>query len=258
MRRSLLVSALENLGRNARLATRHASFEIGRTYRMEDGGGVLPDEDRRLSIVLAGDREQPDFYTAEGQREQFDFFDLKGVIETLVGRLGFGAQQVEFRAHADAASFGPRCAELWIDGARVGVLGEIHPRVRANFDIPFGRVCAAELHVKPLVRPHFTLNPMRPISPYPAVVEDLAFEVAEEVTVRRVEDAIRKAGGYLLREVELFDIYRGANLAENRKSLAFRLTYQGDERPLGEREVAALRKRVIEAVQRDTGAALRS
>lgn len=257
LRRSLLVSAMENLARNARLAPRHASFEVGRTYRPEDGDGTLPDEDRRVAMVLAGDRVPTDFYNGDDDQESFDFFDLKGIVETLLAQLGFAAQQIEFRARPDATAFGPRCAEVWIEGMRVGILGEIHPRVRANFDIPFARVNAAELHIKPLVRPHFSLNPMRPISPYPAVNEDLAFEVDEGVTVRRLEETIRKAGGFLLNEVQLFDIYRGDKVAANHKSVAFHLTYQSPDRLLNEREVAALRKRIIDSVQKETSGALR-
>ncbi len=257
LRRSLLVSAMENLARNARLARRHLSFEIGRTYRPEDGDGTLPDEDRRVSIVLAGDRTPVDFYNGSDEQENFDFFDLKGIVELLLARLGFDAQQIEWRAQPDMNGFGPRCAEVWIDGARVGVLGEIHPRVRANFDIPLARVNAAELHIKPLVRPHFSLNPMRPISAYPAVNEDLAFGVDEGVTVRRLEETIRKAGGFLLNEVELFDIYRGDKLPPGHKSVAFHLTYQSPDRLLNEREVAALRKRIIESVQKELSGTLR-
>ncbi len=257
MRRSLLVSALENLARNARLAPRHASFEVGRTYRLEDGDGTLPAEERRVSILLAGNRTPVDFYNQSDEQESFDFFDLKGVVETLITRLGFEAQQISWRAKPDAAAFGPRCAEVWIDERRVGILGEIHPRVRANFAIPLERVCAAELQVAPLVRPHFSFNPMRAISPYPAVVEDLAFDVEEGVTVRSLEEIIRKAGGFLLRDVELFDIYRGDKLAANHKSVAYHLTYQSPDRSLNEREVAALRKRIIDSVQKETGGTLR-
>ena len=257
LRRSLLVSALENLARNARLAPRHASFEVGRAYRLEDGDGTLPAEDRRVSIILAGDRTPVDFYNQGDAQESFDFFDLKGVVETLLLQLGFGAEQIEWRAQPDATAFGPRCAEVWIEGARIGTLGEIHPRVRANFAIPFERVNAAELHIAPLVRPHFSYRPMRPISPYPAVIEDLAFDVEEGVTVHRLEETIRKAGGFLLTEVALFDIYRGDKLAPNHKSVAFHLTYQSPDRSLNEREVAALRKRIIDSVQKEAGGALR-
>lgn len=257
MRRTLLASALENLARNARLTERHATFEVGRVYRREEGDGTLPREDRRLSITLMGLREPAGFYTNDKEVDAFDFYDLKGIVETLVLRLGFAPQALEFRAKPDHESFGPRCAEVWLNGAYLGIAGELHPRVRQSFGLPPGRVCAAELRIEPLVRPSFTITPMRPISPYPAVVEDLAFEVDEEVTVRRAEETIRKAGGFLLAEVELFDIYRGANLPPNRKSLAFHLTYQSPDRPLNEREVNALRKRIIDAVQKETGGALR-
>lgn len=257
LRRTLLVSALENLGRNARLADRHANFEVGRTYRPEAGDGTLPQEERVLSLTLAGKRQTSGFHTPAEQQEEFDFYDLKGVIETLVARLGFDLNMLDFRARPDHESFGPRCAEVWLEGKLLGVAGEIHPRVRAAFDIPPARVCAAELRVEPLVRPPFTISPMRPISVYPAVIEDLAFEVDEEITVRALESTIRKAGGFLLTGVEIFDIYRGTNLPDNRKSVAFHLTYQSPERLLVEREVVALRKRIIDAVQRETGGVLR-
>jgi phenylalanyl-tRNA synthetase beta chain len=98
---------------------------------------------------------------------------------------------------------------------------------------------------------------MPPISNYPPVVEDLAFEVREDVTVRRMEDAIRKAGGPLLVDVALFDIYRGDPLPVGHKSVAFRLTYQSLDHSLREKEVASLRKRIIKGVERETGGRLR-
>jgi phenylalanyl-tRNA synthetase beta chain len=256
LRRALLTSALENLARNARLAPRHAHFEVGRVYLPEAGDGVLPLEDRRVSILLAGQRTVTDFHNAEGSGE-YDFFDLKGVVEALLDRLGFTRSQVEFHADPDTPPFGPRCASIHLDGAVIGHMGEVHPRVRQAFDLPDLRVAAAELRIEPLVRPHFRITPMRPISPYPATSEDLAFEVDESVTVRSLEQAIRSAGGFLLTEVELFDIFRGGTLTAGRKSVAFHLSYQSPDRPLVEREVAALRRRIIDAVVKETGATLR-
>ncbi len=257
MRRSLLASGMENLARNARLAPRHAYFEIGRAFLPEAGDVALPVEERRLSITLAGLRQPPDFYH-QNDSQEFDFFDLKGVVETLLSQLGFQPAAVEFRAEPDTTTFGPRCAAVWLNGVNLGLMGEVHPQVRAAFDLPTMRVCAAELSIEPLVRPHFVVQPMRPISNYPAVLEDLSFELAEDVTVRRVEEVIRRAGVSLLVDVELFDIYRGPNLAADRKSLAFRLVYQSAERPLNEREVKALRQRIIAAVEKETGGSLRT
>jgi len=98
---------------------------------------------------------------------------------------------------------------------------------------------------------------MAPISNYPPVVEDLAFEVSEAVTVGVVQESIRKAGGDILVNVELFDIYRGDPLPVGHKSLAYRLTYQSPNRSVNEKEVTSLRKRIIKQVERETGAKLR-
>ncbi len=258
MRRSLLVSALANLARNLRHAERLATFEVGRVYLPEAGDGVLPHEERRVSLLLCGPRQTADFYRPNGSGEEMDFFDLKGVVETLLERLGHKPAHVEFRAQPDTPSFGPRCAEVWLDGQRLGLMGEIHPLVRANFGLPSVRIVAAEFALDALVKPHWSQDPMPPISNYPPVVEDLAFEVSEEVTVRRIADVMREAGGDRLIEVELFDVYHGEPLAAGNKSLAYRLTYQSTERGLGEKEVEALRRRIVVAVEKATGGKLRS
>jgi phenylalanyl-tRNA synthetase beta chain len=257
MRRSLLVSAMENAARNLRYSERLATFEVGRVYLPEEGDGVLPKEDRRVSLLLVGPRTPRDFYHPNPD-EEMDFFDLKGVIETLLERLGFKPSVVEFRARPDTVTFSPRCAEVWINGRKAGIMGELHPSVRAAYGLPAVRISLAELDVAALVKPHWSQDPMIPISNYPQMVEDLAFEVGEEITVRRVHDLIRTTADGRLVELELFDLYRGEPLAPGNKSLAFRLTYQSNDRPLTEKEVAFLRQRIVAAVEKETGGKLRS
>ena len=257
LRRTLLVSALENLAFNSRFTDRLAAFELGRVYWPEQGDGVRPKETRRASILLTGSRRAGNFQPDPGGEEAFDFFDLKGVVETLCGRIGFVPGDLEFRAFPDSGVFGPRCAQLWIKGERVGILGEVHPQVRANFGLGEERVCLAELDIAPLVRPAWTLHVMDPISIYPPVMEDLAFEVDEAITSRRVIDAMRTAGGAVLSEIELFDIYRGKPIADGRKSMAYRLTYQSHDKSLTEKEIARLRGAIVQAVETETGGSLR-
>ena len=257
MRRSLLVSALENLARNLRFTDRLATFEIGRAYLLEQGDGVLPREERRVSLLLCGPRTPRDFYHPASD-DEMDFFDLKGVVETLLGRLGYKATVVDFRARPDTATFGPRCAEVWVNGHHLGLMGELHPAVRAAYALPNARVCVAELNLEALVKPHWSHDPMRPISSYPPVVEDLAFEVGEEITARRVVEVIRGLGDGRVVEIDLFDVYRGEPLAAGHKSLAYRLTYQSLDRSLAEKEVEALRRRIVTAVEQATGGKLRS
>ena len=258
MRRSMLVSALENLDRNMRFRSRLTTFELGRIYLPEEGDGELPLEERRLSIALTGPRQVESFYNGTDEAmEELDFFDLKGVIETMIQALGFDAADLLFEARPNTGTFGPRCAEVTLQGESLGLMGELHPAVRKAYGLPNARICLADLRIEPLIKPDWSVDPMPPISNYPPVVEDLAFEVAENVTVRQVEEAIKRAGGELLVSVDLFDVYRGEPLAEYHKSLAFRLTYQSPKRSPNEKEIAKLRKKIVYRVEKETGGTLR-
>ena len=284
MRRNLIVSALENLAYNLRYTQRMAVFEIGRTYRPEPAlaehsngestDAILPEEQRRLCIALRGPRDPhatgPSADPSQSETDLFDFFDLKGIIETLLERLGFPQSSILFSAHPESGArdadtetmFGPRCALISLQGEELGIVGELHPRVRSAFGLGNERVVLADLNIDPLVRPSWRLSQMAPISVYPPVVEDLAFVVNEEVTQRRLHDAIVDGGGRdgdpRLTSVELFDIYRGESLPAGFKSLAYRVTYQSLHRNLKEKDVDRLRQRIIRAVERATGGKLRS
>ncbi len=284
MRRNLIVSALENLAYNLRYLDRLAVFEIGRTYRPQpapggDSGGEisdskLPEEERRLCIALRGlrdaQRSSAASEPAQNESELFDFFDLKGIVETVLERLGFGQSEYLFSAHPESGGddavgetlFGPRCALVSLRDEELGVVGELHPQVRNAFGLGGERVVLAELKVAPLVRPSWRLSQMAPISVYPPVVEDLAFVVKEEITQRRLRDAIVDGGGRegepALTSVELFDIYRGEPLPAGCKSLAYRVTYQSRDHNLKDKEVNRLRQRIIRTVERATGGSLRS
>ena len=259
MRRSMQVSALENLAYNYRYTSRYAVFEIGKVYWPEhsDESG-RPDEDPRLGILLTGPRRPSSLYPDPAGAEHFDFFDLKGMIDTMLQRLGFADSDIEYSPVRDNATYTPTCAAIKLQGGSLGIIGEIDPQVLLDFDIPTAsRVYAAEMHIKPLIRPSWQLQPVRPISNYPPVVEDLAFVVAEEVAAAQVLDAIRKAGGTLLAKVELFDIYRGPQIAEGHKSLAYKLTYESAEEPLREAQVVAIRNRIIRRAGEAVGGTLR-
>jgi phenylalanyl-tRNA synthetase beta chain len=258
MRRSLLVSALENLEYNSRYTARLAAFEVGRVYLPEQGDGVLPLEDRRVSILLTGPRREVGFHPDPAGAEPFDFFDLKGIVEVLLERMGVPASEIEYAPRPNNLPFGPNCAELLIRGKGEGVLGMLHPLVREAFDLPALPICLAEIRMEPLIKPSWSLEVMAPISAYPPVVEDLAFVVAEEVRAQQVAEAIRKAGGALLTDVELFDLYRGQPIPAGHKSLAYKLTYQSVEKSLTDADVAAVRNRIIRQVAESVGGVLRA
>jgi phenylalanyl-tRNA synthetase beta chain len=257
MRRDMLVSALENLAYNYRYTQRYPIFEIGRVYWPENGDGVRPQEDSRLCILLTGPRRQSSLYPDPAGAENFDFFDLKGIIETLLQRLGFTAKDVEYIPESKPF-YTATCAWIKLQGGSLGIMGEVDPQVLLNFDLPAeARVYAAQMHINPLVKPSWQLQPVAPISNYPPVVEDLAFVVPEEVTAAQLLEAIHKGGGTLLTRVELFDIYRGQQIAPGHKSLAYKLTYESLEKPLTENQIVDTRNRIIRRVEEAVGGKLR-
>ncbi len=258
MRRSLLVSALENLAYNYRYTQRFAIFEIGKVYLPEEGDGVRPYEDSRLSLLLTGPRRQSSVHPDPAGAENFDFFDLKGILETVLQRLDFSDDEVEFVALRNNPTFGPTSAQLKISGQVEGVLGELDPQVLLDFDLPAtNRVYVAEIEIKPLIKASWRLQPVKPFSNYQPVVEDLAFVVPEEVTAAQLLDVIRKGGGPLLSKVELFDIYRGHPIPPGHKSLAYKLTFESLDRPLTDSQLVDIRNRIIRRVGEAVGGRLR-
>jgi phenylalanyl-tRNA synthetase beta chain len=257
MRRSMLVSAVEALAANLRYTDRIRCFEVGRVYLPEQGYGIRPREERRLSVLLTGPRRRASVHADPAGAEPLDFFDLEGVLEALLSSLGW-LDRVEVVPRPGEAPFGPRCAELAAGGDRLGILGELHPAVAERFGLAGRRVCVAELAIEPLVETSWQREAMPALSNYPAVVEDLAFVVPEEVSAHGLAAAIRQAGAPLLVALELFDLYRGEPLPAGTKSLAFQLSFQSQDATLGSAEVAAVRQRIEQAVAESLGGKLRA
>ncbi len=253
MRRTMLVSLLETLAYNQRFTDRQAIFEIGRVY-LPRPDQERPDEPTRIGIALMGPREPESVWGAE--RAPMDFYDLKGIVEILAERLHL--PDLTFEPLRDHPTFGPRAARVLCEGQVLGVLGEAHPQVREAFDLPRVPVCLAELEMMPFVEAYRRSWHIAPISPHPPVKEDLAVLVDEGVPVAEVARVIREAGGPLVVNVALFDLYRGPNIPAGKKSLAFHITYQALDRTLKDAEVARIRQRIIRALEERLGAQLRA
>lgn len=253
LRQTLTAGLLEALALNLRTYERVAIFEIGRVYLPREGQ-ELPDEPPMLGLALAGRREERSWLPSVA--EEMDFFDLKGVVEILLDRLGIAGARFEPSEHP---SFHPgRQAALRLGEEVAGHLGEVHPRVCAQFELPARRVCLAEFHLFPFLQ-HAGLRLYEPLSRFPAVIQDIAVVVDEGVPAVRVAEVIRRAGGPLLRDVALFDVYRGSPLPEGKRSLAYRLTFQAMDRVLVEDEVNRLReKKIVPALERELGATIRA
>ena len=253
MRRTLLPGLMEVMAQNARLRERLSFFEIGPIY-LPVGGKELPTEPRRLAIGLAGRIATASWRDTDPPRT--DFFDLKGVVEALLAGLHLKTCIFAPVLHP---TFAPgRTVRLLVDGHEVGILGEIHPEVRAAFDLPAGPVCLAELDAEVLLASVPPVYRVAAVPRFPPVLQDIALVVDEGVSATELTAAIRSAGGPLLADVRLFDVYRGPQLLSGQKSLAFSLLFQAADRTLTDEEVEGERRRIIEEAARRLGARLRA
>ncbi|MBE3589272.1 MAG: phenylalanine--tRNA ligase subunit beta [Firmicutes bacterium] len=256
MRTTMLPSLLDVLAHNHRVRrTDAALFEIARVYMGADevAAGRLPQEPLRLAFVASG-RLAPRHWR-EGEGRAADFFTAKGVVEAVL-RL-FRVEDARWERAREPFLHPGRAAYAAAGGRALGWVGELHPRVAAAWDLE-GRVVAAELDVEALLAAGRALPELRPLPRFPAVARDLALVVDLATPAAEVERVMRQAGGELLRSIELFDVYAGERLGAGRRSLAYRLVYQADDRTLTEDEVEAVHGRVRQALAGELGAVLRS
>ena len=243
--------------RKTELAEERVRYPRLQAWEPVPGEERLPLEPLRLAGVMSGPRYPRSLYHPDGDApaEQLDFFDAKGVVEELLRHLHTEAEWVP----ADAPLFHlGRVAVLRAGGVDLGVVGELHPLVVREWDIPAQRVVAWDLDFEALLRALPERVLYQPVSPYQPVRQDMAFVVSEHTPVSAVRDAIRRAGGRNVTDVSLFDIYTGPPVPEGHKSLAFAITFNSVEKPLTEEDVARLRKRIQSVLERELGAKLRT
>ena len=262
MRRSLVASVLEAAASNSRFEDRLGLFEVGRVFPVGEGDS-LPEERERAAVVLTGPRRSGHWQSDANSDDCFDFFDMKGIVETVLDRLGL---QVEFAPPEQASAATPfragRSAAVLLagEGEPVGRLGEVHPAVAANFDLEPAAgspVLAAELELDRILERIPASLQVEPVPVYPEVREDLALIVDESTPAASVETALLKAGRPLLCAVELFDVFRGEAIGEGSKSLAYHLTFRAPNRTLRDRDVKKLRRRILGQIERSVGATIR-
>ena len=240
MRTTALPSMLDILSRNSAYHNKAAKlYELAKIYLPQETG--LPAEPKILVLGTYGAGET--------------FFTLKGELEAIF--TGLRIQKATYTAVANNPSYHPgRCAKVTISGVDVGYLGQIHPLVAANYGMDAEVYCAEidfdKLFALQLPEPTYT-----PLPKYPAVTRDIAIVCDEATTVGQAQDVITKAGGKLLRSVRLFDIYRGANLGDGKKSLAFSLTLRADDRTLTDDDSEGTISKILAALKDSLGATLR-
>ncbi|WP_298034791.1 phenylalanine--tRNA ligase subunit beta [uncultured Dysosmobacter sp.] len=245
MRTTTLPSMLEILTRNYNYRNKSAKlYEIGRVY-LPGGGDGLANEAKILSMGAYG--------------ADMDFFAMKGVVEALLTEIR--AKDVRFET-ADPAlpqhqSYHPgRCATVWSGSDCIGVFGQILPLVAKNYGVD-GEFYCAELSFDELMNARGDDPEYKPLPKFPAVARDIAVVCAEAVTVGALEDCIRRGAKGLLKEVSLFDIYRGKGVEDGKKSVAFNLTLRAEDRSLTAEEADNDIKSILELLKSELNAVLR-
>ncbi|GAB4521007.1 MAG: phenylalanine--tRNA ligase subunit beta [Anaerolineae bacterium] len=254
LRHSILTSLLENAVSNRRYMETQQIFEIGSVY-LKTQEGQLPEEPRRLGILMTGSRERA-AWMGEGATGNLDFFDLKGVLEGLVE--GLHIANVHF-TRTEHPTFHPgRSADVMAGEVYLGTMGELHPLVARSFDLSGAAVLIAELDMEALMHTSIGNYDVMALPITPPVYEDIAVVVSSDLPAAEVEAAIIAAGGDLLKDVRLFDVYQGTSIPEGKKSLAYSLVYQTDDKTLTDKEVAKVRTKIIKALENKLGATLRA
>ncbi|HQX76863.1 MAG TPA: hypothetical protein PL074_11140, partial [Thermoflexales bacterium] len=182
-----------------------------------------------------------------------DFYDIKGAVENALAALNVKA---DYKPATHPTYYPGRTAEVFGNGKRLGVFGEVHPLVREQFEIA-APAFLAELDMAALREVASEITQTQDVPRFPAVSEDLAVIVDEALPAAQVESAIRRSGGNLLRKITLFDVYRGESLGAGKKSLAYSLEFMADDRTLGDADVEKARNKIIRNLEGQLGAVVR-
>ncbi len=252
LRRSLVASVIDSLEKNIRYSEAFSFFEIGSVFVPHKN--ELPDEPRKLAIAMTGLREATAWDVKDSPT--LDFFDLKGRIELMLS--GLRLTNITYTATDSYSHLHPgKAAEVKAGDKVIGAFGEMHPLVKEQYELGDSPVLVAE----------FDLDTMRAIAPTygiktipetPSMYEDIALIVDESVKAETVEALIRQTGGRSVTNVRLFDLYRDEKIGEGKKSLAYALTYQAEDKTLTDADAAAIRNKIVKRLEKEIGAKLRS
>lgn len=241
MRTTTLPSIMESLGRNYSRNNDYVRlFEIGRTYIPNEDQTKLPTEKNVLTIGIYGD---------------CDYLDLKGIVENVID--GLGITKAKYVRESENPSYHPgKTASLMVRNKKVGVFGEIHPDVTESYGIDVD-CYVAELDLDVLFEASSTTKTYKPLPKFPAVTRDIALLCDDSILVAEIEETIRKAGGNLVEKVQLFDIYKGAQIPEGKKSIAYAIAYRDEKKTLEDKDIAKVHDKILKALEHKLGAVLR-
>ena len=215
-------------------------YEIAKTY------DINYQEDTKVAILMKGNYQGS---TWQNNQIKIDFYLIKGIVENLLNYMGLKNRYSFVVSKIDELHPG-MSAKIILDKEEIGIIGRIHPNIKKD------EIYVAEISLNKLIKPIKPLK-YKEATKYPEVVKDLSFIVDKNVTCKELSEQIKKSGGRLLSNIEVFDVYTGSNLLENEKSIAFSLTFSDTQRTLTDEEVMNVFNKIIDEVTTKCNAILR-
>ncbi len=240
MRTTALPSILEVLSHNQNHKNESAAmYELATVY-IPTSPETLPNEKKTLVI---------------GSYNKGDFYVLKGECESVLGLAGI--ENYKIVTERENPTFHPgRCANITLDGNVIGTLGQIHPEAASAFGLS-GEIYAAELDMEAIYENRHLYHEFRHLPKYPATSRDFSFVCDEELEAGKIEEICTKAGGKLTESVTVFDVYRGAQVGEGKKSVSIRVTLRAADRTLTDQDAEKATEKMLKALSAELGIALR-
>jgi len=220
-------------------------FELGKGFYKKN---ELYVEELKLGVVMTGK-----YYLGINNTKNVDFYIIKGVAEELLDYLGYGNRYSFIKKDNMAKELHPgQSAIINVNADDIGFVGKLHP------DVAEDDVYVLEINLTRLLDKKVGKMKYKEISKFPSMKKDVAFIVDKEMASKEIETVIKKAGGNLLADIEVFDVYEGANLGENKKSIAYSLTFLDSKKTLTDEEVMEAFNKIIENVEKKCNAELRN
>lgn len=251
LRHNIWTGLVENVEENLHRVEVVRFFEIGKVFDKNNPGqrvsessdDLLPRQDIKLGIAFAG------------KNIEVPFYELSGVLDILFDRLGLNYKLVASSNPADKIVHPGRGAEIKINDKVIGAVGELHPIIQQKLGIE-SRVALLEINVNDLLSVYTEKNNYHPMSVYPEVTRDIAFVVDKKIIHEEIIEKIM-AINRLIKKVELFDVYQGVKLGVDKKSLAYHIVYQSEEKTLTTEEVENVHEKVLESLEKNFKAEIR-
>ena len=240
MRTTLIPNMLDVISTNISHKVEEVSaFECGNTFIPQEG---LPIETKKYCVGMYG--------------KEVDFFVLKGVIESVLNNVGLKGYEIE--PETTNLTFHPgRCAKIVYNNIYIGTFGELHPDVIENYNLG-QRVYVAEINIDTVFENLNLTKSYNPLPKYPSTSRDIALIVKDEVFVKQIEDIIKANGEDLVESYKLFDVYKGAQIEEVHKSIAYSITYRSKDKTLTDEDVAKVHEKILSELSEKLNANLRS